>query len=320
MNTIPTTTKRLRVPYTVVGGARGVSGGKLPRSLTIALLNRGGRPFKASIFTELFELGASEIISVEGPTAQYDVENLARRFPEVRFLLLGENITIGERVNIAVEEAKGDYVFVIWNDLRIASGLSPRIIEAIAASKSMCTVGLFQNQKYETIPSIQIPALYKRHLRIMPVQPRAGGEVTICPFDFCGMYDKERFGLTGGYDYLLENAYWQKLDFGFRSFMWGERIVCNPALRLQYLREIPTEDSSHDSSYKLFFLKNLAVRFNRDVGRLPFGKFLRYLLRSGGDIVTTYREFREVARWVELNQFRFNQDARSVTELWERPE
>ena len=80
--------------------SRSLSGGKLPKSLSIVLLNRGGRPFKSAVFSELFDIGASEIISIEGPSVQYDIENLSRKYPEVRFLLLAEQVTIGERLNL----------------------------------------------------------------------------------------------------------------------------------------------------------------------------------------------------------------------------
>lgn len=320
MNTIPSTTKRHRIQYTVVGGTRPHSGGKLPRSLSIVLLNRGGRPFKSGVFDELSEIGAAEIISVEGPGHSYDVENLARKYPEVRFVLLDESITVGERVNIGIEEAKSEFVFVLWNDLKLIAGFAERAFANMVSDPILCTVPIIQNQRRETVPTIPVPALYRKRLKILPTQASADREAALYPFEYCGMYRKEQFSLLGGYDYLLRNAHWQKLDFGFRAFMWGERIHCSTSFRLQYRGDSPAEDTSRDQSYKLFFLKNLAVRFNRDSGKLPPGKLPGYLLRSGGGLLSAYREFREVSRWVSLNQYRFRQDAKSVTELWEKPE
>jgi hypothetical protein len=320
MNTIPTTTKRSRVPYTVVGGSRTLTGGKLSRRLSIVLLNRGGRPFKTSVFTRLFEIGASEILSVEGPSAQYDIENLSRRYPEVRFLILAEQVTDGERVNIGIDEAKGDFVLVMWNDMEIDSGLTAKSFETIASRRIMCTVPKLSNQRREAIPVVQVPALFRSKLQVVPAVPTVDETPTIYPFDFCGIYRKEQFVLSGGYDYLLTNPYWQKLDFGFRSFMWGEKIHFRREFKLHYVSELPLDDTSIDESYKLFFLKNLAVRYNRDIGKLPFGQFIQYLFRSGGDFVSGYREYKQVAKWVNLSKYRFQKDAREVTELWEMPE
>ena len=88
----------------------------------------------------------------------------------------------------------------------------------------------------------------------------------------------------------------------------------------RYHGEAPVEDTTREQSYKLFYLKNLAIRFSRDSGALPRSRFLRYVLNSGGDVFTSAREFVNVRKWVEVNRYRFKQDARSVTELWESPE
>ena len=102
--------------------------------------------------------------------------------------------------------------------------------------------------------------------------------------------------------------------------MWGEQIMCDTAFRMSYLADTPSDNSTRDQSYKLFYLKNLAVRFSRDFGILPRSRLFPYVLRSGGDALSAIREFREVRRWVDTNRYRFSQDARSVTDLWEQPE
>jgi GT2 family glycosyltransferase len=318
MNTIPTTSKRLRIPYTVVGGQKSDMPTRRPVTLSLLLINRGGRPYKTSIISELENIKAAEIISIEGPSTQYDTEALSRRFPHIRFLILGEEVTTGEKINIGIEEAKGKFVFVIWNDMAPQSAsISERLVKKIVDQNELCVVPLLQNQRKEVIPSIHAPAFFRNQLKIIPAQPVAEGARTIIPFDFCGIYSKERFTMTGGFDYLLRNPYWQKLDFSFRSYMWGEQITCSTLFRMSYLSEVPSEDSSRDESYKLFFLKNLAIRFSKDSGRLPAGRFLSYVFKSGVDIVTAFREFKDVLRWVDINKYRFKRDAKSVTELWE---
>lgn len=321
MNTIPTTSKRMRVPYTVVGGKPSGTAPKLPASLSLIVLNRGGRPYKSSVLTEIESLGFREVLSVEGPAAAYELENLSRRFPFVKFLVIHEEVSVGEKINMAIAESNGRYNLVLWNDIKCPSAtVSDRLIQRIADKDALCVVPVLKNQRGDTLPSIQAPAFYNKQLRVVPLQPATDAVPSIFPFDYCGIYSKERFTLTGGYDYLLTNSYWQKLDFGFRSFMWGERIVCDTAYRMSYLADVPSEDATRDQSYKLFYLKNLAIRFTRDSGYLPSGRFLPYLLRSGADMLTAFREYREVRKWTAINRYRFTQDARSVTELWELAE
>jgi hypothetical protein len=293
---------------------------KFPVALTVLLLNRGGRLFRDSFFSELERFGFSEILSVEGPTVSYDVETLARKFPGIRFLVLHEAASRGEQINIGMDEANGEYVFVMWNDMKIASTSIPsRLVERIRETDVLCTVPLIQNQKLGTIPTIMAPAFYNKMLKVLSLQPTADGMMSLFPFDYTGIYSKERFILTGGYDHGLQSPYWQKMDFGFRSYMWGEKIGCNTSLRMSYLGEVPTEDATPDASYKYFFLKNLSIRFSADTGVLPYSRFIEYWRKSGG-FFGALREFRQAREWVEINKFRFKQDARSITELWEVPE
>jgi len=311
----------MRIPYTVVGGKPSGDAPRLPASLSLIVLNRGGRPYKGAVFSEIESLGFREVLSVEGPSEAYDIENLSRRFPFVKFLILKEEVTIGERINMAIAESNGLYNLIIWNDMKCPStAVSTRLIQRIVQRNVLCTVPVLQNTKGETLPTIQAPALYNRQLRVVALQPAKDRTPSIYPFDYCGIYNKERFTLAGGFDYLLSGAYWQKLDFGFRSFMWGEQIECDTAFRMSYHGEVPAEDTTREQSYKLFYLKNLAIRFSRDSGALPRGRYLSYLFRSGGDIISASREFFNVRKWVEVNKYRFRQDSKSVTELWELPE
>ena len=113
--------------------------------------------------------------------------------------------------------------------------------------------------------------------------------------------------------------YWQKLDFGLRSYLWGEEIRYEPGFHLRYSAEPAAEDSTPDAGYKLFYLKNLAVRFTGDTGIMPRSKFLKYALRSDTGFFYSWKEFREVRRWVTLNRYRFKTDASGLINQWEIP-
>jgi len=321
MSTIPTTFKSIQASYTVVGGKKVNRSHKYPEELTILILNRGGKYFRASMFQELEEMDVGEILSIEGPSEAYDVEALARKHTSIRFLLLHDEANNGEKVNIGINEARGRYVLVMWNDMRIpAATFSSRFIERIDEKNSLCTVPIVQNPKLEIIPSIMAPAFYDSHLKVLPLQPKKDGVPSLYPFDYAGIYHRKKFILTGGYDYGLKNSFWQKMDFGFRSHMWGEHIVCNTGFKMEYSGEIPSEETTPDENYKIFYLKNLSVRYNGDGGYLPYSRFLRYFFKAGKNFVSAFKEFREVRKWVRINKYRFQQDARSVTELWEDPE
>ena len=133
-------------------------------------------------------------------------------------------------------------------------------------------------------------------------------------------YSKARFQLCGGFDPWMRTPYWQKLDFGLRASLWGETILADSSFQVAYTAEQSPEDNTPDWSYKLFYLKNMAVRFDGEMGVLSRRGFPAYALRSGSGLLESIREFREIQRWVWENRFRFKSDVSSLVAHWEVPE
>lgn len=322
MNTIHLTSKPINTDYTVIGGTKPDREKKERNGLSIVLLNRGGRPFRRDLFDELTGLGAVDVISIEPSTVSYDLEMLSRRHAELRFIILPGDVSTGERVNIGIKEALGRYVFVLWNDMHLkAASISSRVINKISERENLCTVPLLQNNKNETIPSCFAPAFIKGGgIEVIPLTALRKDMAAIYPFDYCGIYDSTKFLLSGGYDPQLSNPFWQKMDFGFRSHMWGEKIVANTAIKISYQNETPFEDTTIDDNYKIFFLKNLSIRFTGDAGYLPLARYISYWFRTGSSFFGSLSEYRQIRKWVKENKYRFKSDARSITELWDGEE
>jgi hypothetical protein len=316
--------------YTAVGGTeRAASTG-----LSAVLLSRGGRYPRRTLFQELEKIGFDYIISIEGPQERYDLEDLSGRFPFVRFILLKEKISLGEQINLAVSELTSPLVFVLWNDLRILyGGGAARIAERLYGSgdellrdgpksgyKRLCTVPVIQNSRFETLPTLIAPVFSRRTVKTLLLPPLREGMHSLYPFDGVGIYDRERVIQLGGFDGTLTTPHWQLMDFGFRAHLWGETIQSTQLVRLSYNGEAPPEDSTAEESYRRFYLKNLAPIFRGDNAHLPLRRFPGYLFRSGGDPFLAWSDFAEGRRWVKTNRFRFQGDARRLTELWEDPE
>jgi hypothetical protein len=324
MNTTPTTFNEITPSYTVVGGTdRGASTG-----LSAVLLNRSGRYPRRTLFQELEKIGFDFIISVERPHERYDVEELSGRFPHVRFILLKEEITLGEQINLASSELSSPLFFVLWNDIRILhSGGASRMAERLllgqdeTSSKSqykrLCTVPMIQNSRFETLPTLIAPALFRSTVKTLSFAPIAEGKPSLYPFDWVGVYDRERFVGLGGFDSALKRPHWQLMDFGFRAHLWGEEILSTQLIRISYDGDIPPEDNTAERSYRRFFLKNLAPVFRGDSADLPLTRFPPYFWWARGNFFAAWKEFAEARRWIRDNSFHFQSDARSITELWD---
>ncbi|MDR2079124.1 MAG: hypothetical protein LBP74_05335 [Treponema sp.] len=337
MNIIPIIFNEAMPSYTAVGGSRRSAA----TGVSAILLNRGGRYPRRTVFTELEKAGFDYVISLEGPHDRYDLEDLSACFPFVRFIILKNTISPGEQINLAVSEIDSSLFFVLWNDLRILYGGDAAKISAwfrvsreellklppgTSPIRRLCTVPVIQNSDLETLPTLTAPVFsrsklpwkFRNAVKSLYVSPQAEAQLSLFPFDGVGIYDRDRFIQLGGFDGTIRNPYWQLMDFGFRSHLWGEEIRCTQLVRLSYDGEMGPEDTSADAGYRRFYLRNLAPVFRKDSAYIPLRFFPGYFLKTGGDPLAAWGKFRENQQWVRTNSRRFQRDARILTGLWEQ--
>jgi len=323
MSTIPTTFNDNLPSYTAVGGTER----KASTGLSAVILNRGDRYPRYGVFEELGKIGFDYVISMESSFTRYDLEALSLSFPFVRFILIKDNVSPGEEINLAAAELSSPLFFVLWSDLKILRGggaerMAERLVDASQESSSqykrLCTVPLIQDGRSEIIPTLITPALLpekkmKTAIKTIPLIPVKEGLPSLYPYDGIGIYDRERFIRLGGFDPSIESFYWQLMDFGFRSSLWGEEISSTTLIKLSYESAIPLEDSTAGESYHSFYLKNIAPVFRGDYAHIPFRRFPAYFRRRG-ELLTAWKEFRAARDWVKTYRYRFVTDARTVAE------
>jgi len=309
--------------YTAVGGTER----KASTGLSAVILNRGGLYSRYSLFEELEKIGFDYVISMESASTRYDIESLSQSFPFVRFILLKEPVSPGEEINLAAAELSSPLFFLLWNDLRILRGggaerMAERLFtggpESRSEFKRLCTVPFIQDERAESLPTLIVPMLVpekklKLNIKTIPSVPQKEGLPSLYPFDGIGIYDRERFIRMGGFDPSIKSFYWQLMDFGFRSSLWGEEIAATQLIKLSYEGAVPTEDSTQGDGWRHFFLKNLAPVFRRDSAYIPMSRFPAYLRRRG-ELFAAWDEFSRACEWVRTNRYRFTSDARTVTE------
>ncbi|MBN1410054.1 MAG: hypothetical protein JW969_04365 [Spirochaetales bacterium] len=318
MSTIPITSNNISVPYTIIGGKKRPENPDKYPSLTLLILNRGGRFHRENLLKEIKEPADTEIIYLEDSALSYDIEPLSRKYPDIRFLLLHNEITAGEKINLGAVESNSPSFLVLWSDMSLkAPRFSPSFLEHARINSLLCTVPVLKNTRLESVPCIMIPGYMKKKIKVVPWEPRKNEEHSLYPFDYCGIYDKEKFCRIGGYDPYLKNPYWQKMDFGFRSHLWGEKIQLNTAFHIEYTVETPSEDATPDNSYKLFYLKNIFIKYSGQMAFLPFTRLFLYCLNSDTDFINSSREFFAIRKWVVKNRFKFKMDARTLIQNWE---
>ncbi|MCD6121068.1 MAG: hypothetical protein J7K04_04475 [Spirochaetales bacterium] len=286
--------------------------------ISIVLLTRKGRFYREAVLKDLAKYKNAEILCITASESSFDIEALHDKFLGVKFLLLKADISVGEKLNIGIDEAKSPFVLAMWDDMKISSFNNlDMILKSGDLSGNLCTCPLLKGKKMQTVPSVMVPGFLNNELKVANWFPKEEEVPTIFPFDYTGIYNKEKFLISGGFDYTLTNPYWQKLDFGFRSYMWGETMLFTKKYSIQYLGNSYSEDSTPDESYKYFYLKNITVRFKRDKGVIPFSQFLKFIIHSDTGPLYAYQEFKKVKKWVRINRYRFKQDALRVIDLWD---
>jgi len=353
MNTTPSTFNKNIVGYTTIGGkerkssaadgapgdttggsAPGVSNtggihtGSIHTEMCAVILNRHGQNPHRSFFQELEKTGFDNVISIESSSPNYNIEELSQRFPFVRFIIPEKEINLGEQINLAASEIENPLFFVFQSDMKIiAGGTAKRMAERLSVIqeeaennpitfKRLCTVPVLVNSNYESIPTIVTPLTRNKKMSTGMMEPHNEGELSLYPFIGIGIYDRRKFINIGGFDPAIKNLHWQFMDFGFRSYLWGEEISLSLHLKILCEKEIPAVNYSVDKSYRQFFLKNLAPVFRKNNAHLPVCRFLPFLIKSNEDLFSAWEEFSNKRKWVAENKEKFKYDDTAVINRW----
>lgn len=299
-------------PYTIVGKRNPDTAGSGPG---VILLNRSSRLVRRDYIAEIVAAGFSDILSVESRQDSFSVEALSSEFPTVRFLLLERPLSIGGRINLAMNLISAEQVLVMWSTMELPTGTT-RAVESLVGGDLVIVAPALRGERGEALPVVQTPALQRRALRILSLPTRGTPVETLFPFDYVGLYHRRRFMQSGLYNEQIERPFWQKMDFGFRLAMWGARIGVDPTFRMSYRSMPEPEDQTATGGYSRFYARNLAVRIPERGAVVPLLQALPFSLRGRRNLVETYRVFRDASRWVEENRERFLRDARTVIAEW----
>ena len=292
-------------------------------SFGVVLLNRGGNHYCSQNLETLYSCGFKEIVVVENSGKSYGLEELSQRFPFVKFIIPLEEVNCGDMINMGIAEIHSAFALVIWDNIKISESLLPSFLaEKIKTADFLCTAPFLASDSLSSLPVCMKPHITKNIFSAQPeaVRFNSGSDnvKTLYPFDFIGIYNKEKFMRLGGFDYTLQIPYWQNLDFALRAWLWGEKIYINRFFRLGYEGEAPLEDSSADYAQLTFFLKNCAPVVRSDYAYIPLVRFFDFCRRYPESPFKAQRLFSAARSWVRTNRFRFKTDVGRLTQNWDK--
>ncbi|MCQ2573706.1 MAG: hypothetical protein MJ182_07410 [Treponema sp.] len=315
MNTIPLTFNEHQINRTILGG-KTLSDNSM--DISVVLLNKTGSQFKLQIFEELLKCNFASVVSVEPDVGNYNIEEISRRYPAVKFIIPHENVSDGELINIAMAEVQSKYVLVLKDNLYIPLGiLLPHLADKLMKNEYVCTAPRLVDMKKNSLPIQKTPSSQKMHF-VLDSKTHVQDDIsTVYPFDYIGLYNREKFIDLGGFDYSMKSPYWQLLDFGVRAWLWGEKIKISTAFQLSYnVEEVPFEDTTPNLDSLRFYLKNELPVYKMDhvvIKKSSFSRFFRY---SGCGYFEAKRQFKDAQNWVEMNQYKYKMDLQTLIENW----
>jgi hypothetical protein len=305
------------VRRTILGGAEAPTGALFP--ICAVLLTSGSKQYRNQQVEHLLANGFSDIITLEEPGENFLLEDFARRFPTVKFMLLHEPVTTGEMINTAAMETDCPWLLVLRDRLRLGPQLLGSRFVLEDDNGPLCVAPRLLSKASRALPVDNAPVIDKKRFTVLTSPTVAEGARTLYPYDFIGLYHRQKLLDLGGFDRAITAPYWQLLDFSLRAFLWGEEIRLSARLQFQYDTPGSDLDVTVNASYLRFYLKNIAPVLRTDGAHIPGGTFWSYWRRSRLGLFAAKSLFAEGRRWVDANRTRFQSDVDTLAATWSSP-
>ncbi len=314
MSTIPSIFNEHQIKMLVLGGSEAVPLSRM--NIAAIVINKTWSQFRVQMVENLAKCGFSEIISVE-LSESYNLDSFAKRYPFVKFIVPLEEASDGELINLAAGEASSEYFLVLRDSLDFQHEiLSPTLGSKLSEFGGFCIAPRLLEQGKIAFPILFSPEIHKGTMRLAAASTVSDGLPDLMPFDYIGLYDREKFVSLGGFDYTICQPYWQNLDLSFRAWLWGEKILLSTAFCMSYSESFPALDTTPSQYSNRFYLKNLVPRFFDDHGAIPRSSFFAFFRSSACGFFEAVRQFKEARRWVDENKYSFKRDVIDLVENW----
>lgn len=209
-----------------------------------------------------------EVIIVDNGSRDGSVEFVEENYPEFRIIKNKKNLGTAEGSNVAVKEAKGDYIFWVSNDMEFDTDILNYLVARCESDESIgiCTVKMLRIKNEELIREIDSMGA---NIDIFGfpisrgINEKDSGQYnyfTDIFFSFGGaMFIKKKIlDTVGGYDpdYLTLA---DDIDLSWRVHLAGFRVVVEPKAFL-YHRVSATLGKSHNRAQRRYLSERNTLR------------------------------------------------------------
>lgn len=225
-----------------------------------------------------------EIICVDNGSPNRDIEEIVDDFPEVRFIMNPENLGFAGGNNLAIKEARGEYLFFVNNDAELTPDCIPPLIDTFRRHPDAGAIS--PKFHYHNQPGVIEYAGYS------PISALTGRNETIGANEQdTGQYDRlstTHYTHGGGMmvpkkivdevgpmpeDYFL---YYEEFDWCEKIKKAGYKIYYQPQALVKHKVSASIGQNSTLKTY--YMTRNRILFMRRNKTRLSYSVFLAFLV------------------------------------------
>ncbi|MBL8294693.1 MAG: glycosyltransferase, partial [Bryobacterales bacterium] len=196
--------------------------------VSVVIPSRNGRDLLARLLPGLLaQLSplASEVLVVDNGSDDGTRDFLHQTFPHVRVITSPEPLSFSQAINRGVNSARYDRLLMLNNDMILAEGFFPPLLEAFdqipdlfcATAQILFPPGVRREETGKAVMPVERPAddfpltceLPLEGETLTPVLYGSGG---------CSLFDTHKLARLGGLDEIYSPAYVEDLDLGVRGW------------------------------------------------------------------------------------------------------
>ena len=213
------------------------------------------------------------VLSTEFKMEQYDI---TKDYPEVTFIVFKNDTTTGEFINAMSDECYTDYFFIVRSDMEVVAFDGESLLKAMGGKDHPVAIApVMLSSSLEVMPTIRAPYIRGKEIDPQSFQPDTEDvklEPTLYPVLCSGLYDRALFQRLRGYDTEILGEYYQSLDMGVRSWLFGYKMFVTRSLAVRFPNRVSIiEDRSECIGMNRFYTKAFSIK--RIAGKNLVGKW-----------------------------------------------
>lgn len=205
--------------------------------ITIAIPNFNGRKLLENNLPNIVSSGADQILIIDDGSSDNSVEFLKQVFPSIDLLVNDRNLGFIPSVNKLFEEAIGDIVVLLNNDVWVEKDFLKSLTKHFENSK-VFAVNLHEKGEGPAVAFWEDGFFeYKRGEEKNVIQKSSwasGGSAA---------FKKRIWQKLGGFDNFFAPFYWEDTDLSFRALKTGFEILWEPDSKVKHEHETTIKKS-----------------------------------------------------------------------------